>query len=777
MNTSKLMKYFGMTALAMLAVVVVAQPTEASAYELTYPTQEQIRQKYSDMEFSVLKPVEYTKDYSTTSPYATGDISDEDRQQALNTVNFCRYLAGLPSDITLNDSYNETTQAASLVNASNNVLTHYPSQPSGMSDELYKLGSNGAKSSNIASGFYNITSSIIDGYVADTDSYNIDRVGHRRWVLNPSMKQTGFGFVGKFTAMYSLDRTRSENFTGDYVAWPPKNMPNELYTESDYGYAFSVSLNSSYENPSRDSVTVDLTSKLLGKSWHLDSTSTDMKTNYLAVNNDWYGMNKCIIFNVGQFPENDTVSVKINGLKKNGNSASISYTVNFFDLFDDESEYNKMSFEKDSYTINVGDSISVSPYNNPLKTRGFSWSLGGNYDSFEYSLVSDRLMVTGIAPGTMTVYAKYDGVTYTTRITAVCKHDYKLTSMVEASCTKTGSKIYTCSICQDTKTETVDKTAHRYSPEWTTDIEPTTSSEGSKSHHCIVCGAKTDITPIPKLDEPIKNTSTISASKITVGGSVKLTAKATGGSGSYKYKYFYKADGANSWTAMTSTTASASYTKKLDKTGKYYFAVKVADTKGKTSTKYFAVIVSEALKNNSTISASKITVGGSIELTAKATGGSGSYKYKYFYKVNGASSWTALTGTTASASFIKKMESSGKYHFAVKIADTYGNTSTKYFTVIVSEPLKNNSTISTSKIAVGGSVKLTAKATGGSGSYKYKYFYKAGNAKSWTALTDTTASANFTKKMESSGKYHLAVKVADTYGNTSTKYFEVTVSN
>ena len=59
MNTSKLMKYFGMTALAMLAVVVVAQPTEASAYELTYPTQEQIRQKYSDMEFSVLKPVEY----------------------------------------------------------------------------------------------------------------------------------------------------------------------------------------------------------------------------------------------------------------------------------------------------------------------------------------------------------------------------------------------------------------------------------------------------------------------------------------------------------------------------------------------------------------------------------------------------------------------------------------------------------------------------------------------------------------------------------------------
>lgn len=82
-----------------------------------------------------------------------GDISLDDRIQALNSVNFCRYLAGLPADVTLNDFYNETTQAASLVNASNDVLTHYPSQPSEMSDELYKLGSNGAKSSNIASGF------------------------------------------------------------------------------------------------------------------------------------------------------------------------------------------------------------------------------------------------------------------------------------------------------------------------------------------------------------------------------------------------------------------------------------------------------------------------------------------------------------------------------------------------------------------------------------------------------------------------------------------------
>ena len=332
MKYVRLMKYIGATTLVLLAATAIAKPTDVSAYELDYPTQEEIRQKYSEMEFSVLKNVEYTKDYSTKKPYDMGDISLDDRIQALNSVNFCRYLAGLPADVTLNDFYNVTTQAASLVNASNDVLTHYPSQPSEMSDELYKLGSNGAKSSNIASGFSNITSSVIDGYVADTDASNINRVGHRRWVLNPAMKQTGFGFVKNYTAMYAFDRTRSESFTGDYVTWPPKNMPNEIYTQSSYGYAFSVSLNSSYEYPSLENITVDLSSKLLNKSWHLDKTSTDMKTNYLTVNNDGYGMNRCIIFNVGQFPENDTVSVKINGLKKDGISTSISYDVNFFDL-------------------------------------------------------------------------------------------------------------------------------------------------------------------------------------------------------------------------------------------------------------------------------------------------------------------------------------------------------------------------------------------------------------------------------------------------------------
>lgn len=83
------------------------------------------------------------------------------------------------------------------------------------------------------------------------------------------------------------------------------------------------------------------------------------------------------------------------------------------------------------------------------------------------------------------------------------KHKYDVKVTKEPKCTEEGIKTYTCSVCGDTYTEPIAKKAHQYSSEWTIDKEATYSSEGSKSKHCIVCGAKTEITAIPKLEEPV----------------------------------------------------------------------------------------------------------------------------------------------------------------------------------------------------------------------------------------------------------------------------------
>ena len=61
MKGVRLMKYIGATTLVLLAATAIAKPTDVSAYELDYPTQEEIRQKYSEMEFSVLKMLSIQK--------------------------------------------------------------------------------------------------------------------------------------------------------------------------------------------------------------------------------------------------------------------------------------------------------------------------------------------------------------------------------------------------------------------------------------------------------------------------------------------------------------------------------------------------------------------------------------------------------------------------------------------------------------------------------------------------------------------------------------------
>ena len=67
------------------------------------------------------------------------------------------------------------------------------------------------------------------------------------------------------------------------------------------------------------------------------------------------------------------------------------------------------------------------------------------------------------------------------------------------TCTEAGEKTYTCTRCDKTKTEEVAALGHDYSDEWTVDKEATTTETGSKSHHCKVCGNKTDVTIIPMI--------------------------------------------------------------------------------------------------------------------------------------------------------------------------------------------------------------------------------------------------------------------------------------
>lgn len=158
--------------------------------------------------------------------------------------------------------------------------------------------------------------------MADDNASNIDRVGHRRWVLNPAMGKTGFGAVkgdkGTYSGMYSFDRSRSAAQYG--VCWPAQTMPLEFF-EDDYPWSISMGT-----NVDASSASVTLTRKRDGQEWNFSPSQSD---GVFYVNNEYYGQTGCIIFRPDEisYRDGDVFEVEITGL-----SQPVSYEVEFFAL-------------------------------------------------------------------------------------------------------------------------------------------------------------------------------------------------------------------------------------------------------------------------------------------------------------------------------------------------------------------------------------------------------------------------------------------------------------
>ncbi len=280
-------------------------------------SQQDIKKMYQQLDPQP-QSTEYERKPGTKAPYSLGKVSDRTLQNGLNTLNFMRYVAGIPYDVTIKEEYQELAQAGALVNYANGGLSHSPGKPSGMDDSLYSLGYKGAGSSNIGWGYTTLYSAIVNGWMEDGDPSNIDRVGHRRWCLNPTMQQTGFGIVGNYYSMYAFDRTfEPTEYYG--VAWPAQNMPYEFF--SSY-YPWSISMGKTVD---ASSVQVTLKHNNTGKTWKFSSSSADGD---FYVNNDNYGQKGCIIFrpkNIKEYVPGDSFQVTITG-----SGLNVSYSVNFF---------------------------------------------------------------------------------------------------------------------------------------------------------------------------------------------------------------------------------------------------------------------------------------------------------------------------------------------------------------------------------------------------------------------------------------------------------------
>ncbi len=296
----------------------------------------------------------YSVTPSVSAPYAAGHLNDNSLENAMNLLNFIRYVAGVPTDVTLSEDYTEKAQAGALLNRVGGKLDHKPGQPDGFPDDLYRTGYAGCSHGNIAAGYGNIAKSLLNGWMYDGDASNVNTMGHRRWILNPSMSQTGFGAVGSYSVMYAHD-SKGSGIT-DYVAWPAQNMPIELMNGS--GTPWTLSLGSDYKKASFQNVTVTLKDITNNKSW---SFSGSKATGVFKVNIEAYGMPNCIIFRPSNvsYNKDSQFQVTVSGIKledgtENGKDTTLSYNVDFFSLKDEPAEVASITLNRDSLHLLKG---------------------------------------------------------------------------------------------------------------------------------------------------------------------------------------------------------------------------------------------------------------------------------------------------------------------------------------------------------------------------------------------------------------------------------------
>lgn len=414
-------KFFKIILLLIAVAGISGNYATANAQELQKRSQQDIRDMAKELTYT-FDDITFTTEASIKKPYSAGEVSQESLKEALNAVNMVRYIAGLPADIILDDTYINYAQHAVVVNAANDELTHDPAQPTDMDNAFYNTGYYGTSHSNLGWGYpsYSITDSILD-YMSDSDSSNIDRVGHRRWLLSPDMARIGFGFADNYTATYVMDYSRTEDIDYDYISWPSELMPMEYFSETD---AWSVNLGDAYDIPSLETVEVTLTRLSDHEEWIFNKSSDISKQmnisgnnitslsygsyielidDYFNVDNGGYGMSKCIIFRPGsiEYTDGDQYEVKITGLKDSyGNLATLDYTVTFFAI----NELKSIELGTDSEELYIGDQIYFNVFYYPENTSSNRDIIWGSSNT-KVAQVDKYGNITAIKKGTAVITA------------------------------------------------------------------------------------------------------------------------------------------------------------------------------------------------------------------------------------------------------------------------------------------------------------------------------------------------------------------------------------
>ena len=368
---------------------------------------------------------------------------------------------------------------------------------------------------------------------------------------------------------------------------------------------------------------------------------------------------------------------------------------------------------------------------------------------------------------------------YTPSGTSETTHTHKYESKItkQATCTEAGVLTYTCTsttgTCdKKTYTETIPAKGHSFSTEWTVDVEATETTPGSKSHHCTVCDAKTDVTVIPATGT-VEKPLTITAAKTEADKTVTFTAEAAGGKEGYTYKFIVYNKTTGTWGVVQNYSSKNTCTWTKGSAGDRYFYVDVKDATGNVvrSEALNVKIDAETPKVTLTGSSTSIDAGAKLTLTAHTTLGSGC-TYKFIIFNPATNQWFKLQDFSSSNTFTWTAGSDGTRQFYVDVKDADGNvTRSKVLNVTIgsgsADRLTVNATVSDNTTNVGEKITFTAHGIGGKAGYTYKMVVYNKTTKTWGLVQNFSSNNAITWVAGSAGDREFYIDVKDADGNVA----------
>lgn len=134
-------------------------------------------------------------------------IISREIHEAICRLNAYRFLSGLYCEVGTEKEMLDGAQDASEACAKAGHISH-------------DLG-HSTNRCNLSSGHSDMASTV-DGYISDGGDNNRAARGHRRWCLNPPLKNAGFGREGIFSAMWCMDSSGKK--AGDWWSYPGKGL-------------------------------------------------------------------------------------------------------------------------------------------------------------------------------------------------------------------------------------------------------------------------------------------------------------------------------------------------------------------------------------------------------------------------------------------------------------------------------------------------------------------------------------------------------------------------